>query len=435
MEKKTGYHIITYRFRLYCPHKSWLLETKAIYNQALTFYLELLLKKPELTELSSGRQIMRKLELLSVGARGQDKESVEYPLPVEKLPLYFRRAAINDAIRICRSWKNRDFSLEALSEKSNEKDRKALRASPVFYQGMYKDFTNTSISLKLWNGEKWVWEVCDVDTCGRGFPMEGRMLSPVLKLSGNRAMLHVPVKEKVEDTRTVKERLLAGGRICAAAFPCNDCLAVLIVVDKDGRCTRSLFIRDGKELAHRKKQLLNRIRRNRAAMGIGPGKEGFGKGLEEENKHLKEKIRNLTDAYAHKVSRRIVDFCEEEGIQILVVPNYKQSMDLNQMGYLSATSYDWLGRRITQYLRYKAFGRGIVTTSVSTKGIASTCHICGEPVKRFNGENRPGRNYYGGKNFICPNGHRGNSYFNEAVNVGKRFQKEEAALVKGNALE
>ena len=88
-------------------------------------------------------------------------------------------------------------------------------------------------------------------------------------------------------------------------------------------------------------------------------KEGVQKGLEDKNKRLKEKIRNLTDSYAHRVSRRMVDFCEEEGLQILVVPNYKQPINLNKRGYLSATSYDWLGRRIIGQLRYKAFSRGI----------------------------------------------------------------------------
>ncbi len=432
MERKTGYCIITYRFRLYCQHKSWLLETKGVYNRALGFYLELLLKEPELAELSSGQQIMRRLELLSVGARGQEKGSVRYPLPMEKLPLYFRRAAINDAIRIWRSQKKETISQKTLTKEERNREKGEWQAAPMFYQGMYKDFTSTSISLKLWNGEKWVWETCGLNTCGRSFPEKGRMLSPVLKLSGGRAMLHVPVKEAVGDVRTVKERLLEGGKICAAAFPCNDCLAVLVVLDRDGHCTKSLFLRDGKELAHKKKQLLNQIRRNRAVMGIGPGKEkeGVQKGLEDENKRLKEKIRNLTDSYAHRVSRRMVDFCEEEGVQILVVPNYKQPINLNKRGYLSVTSYDWLGRRIIGQLRYKAFSRGIVVTSVSTKGIASDCHVCGEPVKRFNGERRPGRKYYGGKNFICPKGHKGNSYFNEAVNVGKRFQEEAKALIR-----
>ncbi len=417
MEKKAGYRIITYRFRLYSQRKDWLLETRDIYNRVLGFYMDVLLKEQGLSAISSGQQIMRKLELLTVGARGQDSGSIKYPLPEKKAPLYFRRAAINEAIRIWKSWQKAGIHPMSLEEAEG----KSFQASPIFYKGMYKDFTENHISLKLWNGEKWVWESCRLDTCGRIFPAEGKRLSPVLKFSGGKIMLHVPVREEVEDIRTVKERFLAGEPVCGAAFPSNDCLAVLVILDRNGECTKSLFIREGKKLSHSKRQLLNRIKKNRSSMGM-EGPEEKKKPLpEEENKYLKEKIRNLTNAYAHKVSRQIVDFCEKEGVCILAVPNYKQPINLNQIGYLSATSYDWLGRRIIGYLRYKAFGRGIVVTSVSTKGIASTCHICQEPVKRFNKRNKPSKNYYGGKNFICPNGHRGNSYFNEAMNIGRRF--------------
>lgn len=427
MERKPGYHTITYRFRLYCEHKDWLVETRQIYNQVLSFYYGVLQKEPEVAQISSKQKLLRQLELLTVGARGQEKGTVEHPLPYEKVPLYFRRAAANDAIRIYRSYMARqEISARYMENKKEhggenpaiEPQDGIFQASPIFYKGMYKDFTEFSISLKLWNGEKWVWEKCELDTCRRKLPEAAQMLSPVLKLNGSRAMLHVPVREEVEDVRTVKERLLGEEVICAAAFPNNDCLAVLAVMDKEGKCMESLFIRGGKQFAHEKKKLLNRIRKNRASMGA----DSFGRELpEDENKYLKEKIRNLSEDYAHKVSRQIVEFCESRNIGILVVPNYHQTINLNQMGYLPATSYDWIGRRIIQYLRYKAFGKGIVVTSVSTKGIASTCHVCGEPVQRFNKNNKPSRNYYGGKNYICPNGHKGNAGLNSAMNIGKHF--------------
>ena len=96
-------------------------------------------------------------------------------------------------------------------------------------------------------------------------------------------------------------------------------------------------------------------------------------------------------------------------------------MDFNRIGYVAATNYDWLGRRIISYLKYKSFGEGIVTVTASTKDIAFRCHKCGETVKKYNHGHKPGKNFYGGKNFVCPNGHQGNSYFNSAMNVGKNF--------------
>lgn len=443
MEKKTGYQIITYRFRLYCPHKEWLLETKKIYNLVLGFYYEILHKEPRLEGMESGQKLLRQLELLTVGARGQEKSEIKYPLPYEKVPLYFRRAAINDAVRLHRIWlagksrkKNTGDSTGAgrAAAGGNVNPAGKFQASPVFYKGMYKDFSGSSVCLKLWNGEKWLWTECGLDTCGRSLPEAGRLLSPVLKAGGKRDMLHVPVRKEVEDARSVRDRLQEEERVCAAFFPGNDCLAVLAVVGKSGDCEESLFIRGGRQLAHEKRLLLNRIRKNRDCMGRKPagkaGPEGGAGSMkelpEDENRHLKEKIRNLTEDQAHKASRQIVEFCEKRSIRIIAVPRYRQGIRLDAMGYLKAGSCDWAGRRIMEYLRYKAFGKGIAVASVSPAGITGTCHACGEPVKRFNKNNRPGRNYYGGKNYICPGGHRGNANLNSALNVGRKFLKSQA---------
>ena len=64
---------------------------------------------------------------------------------------------------------------------------------------------------------------------------------------------------------------------------------------------------------------------------------------------------------------------------------------------------------------------GIVTATASTKDIASCCYKCGGKLKKYNKNHKPGINFYGGKNFICPNDHKGNSYFNSAMNVAKNF--------------
>ncbi len=378
MEKKTGYSMTTYKLRLYCSHKEWLYGTRDMYNLVLGFYYEVLQKEPKLAGEDSGRKILRELELLTIGTRGQEEKSIKYPLPYRKVPLYFRRAAINDAIRLMRSYISGKGGAEAdetegvgnigVCSGRTGQERKIQKmlpaqefhASPIFYKGMYKDFTETGICLKLWNGEKWVWEECRLDTCGRSLPETERLLSPVLKLKGRKSMLHVPVKEDVEDVRTAKERFLEEGKICAAAFPDSGCMAVLTVLDKDGRCLESRFIRGGSQLQHEKQKLLNRIKKNRESMG---GREAAGN-LPEENKYLKEKIRNLTDTYAHRVSREIVDFCGERGICILVVPNYKGDFDFHKSGFFSASSYDWLGRRMIQHLRYKAFRKGIVVVAV-----------------------------------------------------------------------
>ena len=220
MSKKSGYRTITYRFRLTCGHMHWLNETKQMYNRVLAFYYDVIgQEEPGIWEVPK-LQMMRQLELLTVGAREDAPEDTKYPVPFEKVPLYFRRAAINDAIRLRGALRS--------GEEKGAKPAEEFDASPIYYKGMYKELTSTGILLKLYNGDKWVWEECGLDTCGRNLPKEEQMMSPVLVTKGSRAMLHVPVKEEVEDVRPAKERLEAGENICAVYLPNGDTVAAMV---------------------------------------------------------------------------------------------------------------------------------------------------------------------------------------------------------------
>lgn len=409
MDKKKGYRTVTYRFRLYCEHMDWLKETKQMYNKMVAFYYSLMLQEPEILEVPKQKR-MRALEEMTVGTR-EGKGNVKYPIPYKKVPLYFRRAAINDAIRLQESVRSR--------QENRQKEIRKFNTSPIYYKGMYQELTSCSICLKVFTGEEWTWIKCGIDTCGWEFPAPEQMMSPIIVINNGIAMLHVPVREEVDDIRTVKERLEAKEKISAVYFPNADAMAVLVVLNVDGTYVASRFFYGGDKLRHQKKQILERIEKNRKNMGGTKGTLP-----ENENKRWKEKIHRLTEAAVHQISKEIVDFCEEQDVKILVVPGYHQGMDFNHIGYVNTNNYDWLGRRMISYLKYKAFGKGIVVATASTQGIASTCCQCGAKIKKYNKEMRPGINFYGGTNFLCPNGHRGNSYFNSAMKVGKNFLEQ-----------
>ena len=95
MPSNIGYSITTRRLRLCCGHPEWLRKTQDFYNEIESFYYDLLLAHEELGELGSQRTL-RALEVLTI--MGRDKQVPQNPLPWEKVPLYFRRAAINSAI-------------------------------------------------------------------------------------------------------------------------------------------------------------------------------------------------------------------------------------------------------------------------------------------------------------------------------------------------
>ena len=91
---KTGYSIRTWRMRLVCPEPIWLDRTEEYFQNVVEFYYHLLRQHEELWN-SSLFDIQRSLELLSLA--GRDGRQPTNPLPMGKVPVYLRRAAINKA--------------------------------------------------------------------------------------------------------------------------------------------------------------------------------------------------------------------------------------------------------------------------------------------------------------------------------------------------
>lgn len=100
---KSGYSITTWRLHLWCRHPEWLRTTQEFYNRIAEFYYNLLLDHTDLWEMGS-QQTLRELEIMSIPGRGGRIPSD--PLPWQKVPLYFRRAAANfiHATFVRRGW-------------------------------------------------------------------------------------------------------------------------------------------------------------------------------------------------------------------------------------------------------------------------------------------------------------------------------------------
>ena len=111
---KSGYSITTWRLHLWCRHPEWLRTTQEFYNRIAEFYYNLLLDHTELWELGS-QQTLRELEIMSIPGRSGRIPSD--PLPWQKVPLYFRRAAANSVDIIVVDNSTKDFN--------NEKETKA----------------------------------------------------------------------------------------------------------------------------------------------------------------------------------------------------------------------------------------------------------------------------------------------------------------------
>lgn len=92
-----GYAITTYKVQLNYKHLDWFKQTQSLFDAVLAFYYQLLERQPEALELSN-KNLLRHLELQTI--RQRNGSQPETPLPYEKVPLYFRRGAINAAISL-----------------------------------------------------------------------------------------------------------------------------------------------------------------------------------------------------------------------------------------------------------------------------------------------------------------------------------------------
>ena len=141
---KIGYSMATYQVRLYDRHFVWLEQTQKLYANVVEHFFFVLKKEEALLELSDFL-LLRALETKCIGTKEMKAKGIlpDYPLEgFPKVPLYFRRSAINTAI--------------ALARKQAERTQ-FLHLPMTLYKGMYQNFTDTSIELKLFNGERWVW--------------------------------------------------------------------------------------------------------------------------------------------------------------------------------------------------------------------------------------------------------------------------------------
>lgn len=421
---KIGYSTTTYRLRLYQKHREWLKMTKDIYNEVVKYYYDILLLEDELWDLTN-QQMMRKLELMTIGARYQ-KEEVKYPFPYGKIPLYFRRTAIHAAIGAGKSfifrWKlYKEGKIEEIPKKAKE-----FHASPVFYVGMYRNRTENSIQLKVYNGVKWVWDTYRFHDMGRKLPEDCQMKSPSLKVTKKGTWLHVPVVTPVEDIRTVNERMKEEQEICAVYFPNNNNLAVCARMDLVGNVREYYLIKGGNKRKNIQKKWQQQLKKSRKSRQPEKRRENIKEEKKQEGKENQKyykKISQLNEHYAHKVSREILNYCMEREIRLIVVPKYENVISFQDKGYLKTDGYDWIGRRIIRDLKYKSYQNGIVTTTIRPYHISDTCHICDGKIKRYNQGHRASKNYYGGQLYICENGHRGNAAKNSAENIGRYFLK------------
>ncbi|MFR5149178.1 MAG: transposase [Ruminococcus sp.] len=356
---KTGYSIRTWRMRLVCPEPIWLDRTEEYFQNVVEFYYHLLRQHEELWN-SSLFDIQRSLELPT--PTGRDGRQPTNPLPMGKVPVYLRRAAINKASATVKS-------TQELQSGFPEK----LEAKVTFFKGMYSDLTDRSICLKLWNGEKWIWTDCNL----KGTPPSPRWSANVAHPGkGGQALPAEYPSETGEqsDARTAKERMAEGTNLCSVRFTNTDTFAVCCILDEQGKQLAVHNCRGGDAYRHRCKLLETRIQKSRP--------NTVGDNSPQPNRKYYMHLKNLSEHYAHQVSREILNFCKENQAGIIVLPDYDQNFTRMAMVKSGNFSPLHLSSKIRTNLQYKAWAEGILVLETRTDGLKDKCAICGGKVRR-----------------------------------------------------
>lgn len=393
MAENRYYSITTKRFVLRCKHDSWLRTTQELYNDILLFYYQIYLEREDIRELK-GMQVFRTLEMLTVV--GRDRQPVPYPLKWKGVPLYFRRAAINAAIAAGKSY---------LARGVQEHPAESFEKAVTYYKGMYRNFGEDEIILRVWNSQEWQWMRCRI--AGNYFPPDAERLSPSVVIREKMIQLHAPVREKVMDGRKARERMHSQSRICALQFTNSNCAVLCVIMDHQGNQVAVHFIKGGSQYAHNYRRIEEKIDRAQKAMGY-QNLDPKARPQEWPNKKYWIKLKNLSDYFSNSVSRQVINYIIEYRADIIVVPKYDREYTRIIMATVHNCSPLRLMRRIREQLTYKAWRQGILVLDVNASNTSSVCAKCGGPIRKH------------GDQFQCPNGHRGNRYINTALNLGRK---------------
>lgn len=377
-------------------------NTVELYQECVSFCLQILKKNPQLLE---SRYPLQAVERLIHKTKQNQSPAYDLDTVSANIPAYFRRAAINSAISTAKSW----YSNYRRWINSGKKGRPpTLRPEnqqyPVYYREVYKDFGSYTVMIKLYTGRSWVWRKIRVSTTQQ-LPEGVKELSIKLITKGKRLYIHRTVEKEKPNVQNNSDKIVA--------VDLNiDRAVVMAVVGRDGRVYKSRFISVKKD-NRRRKFYLNTITKKMAITKIIPEEAVF-------CKNLWTKVKNMNDNLAHNLSRQIVNFAKENHCSLIVfehLSNLKPDRKSKSSRLNSKLMY-WLKGDIYSKTVYKAQWEGIKTVRVNPR---NTSKLCSRHHSIFDcyagGTTRPTQS-----RFICSVcGYKVDADFNACINIARKF--------------
>jgi IS605 OrfB family transposase len=289
---------------------------------------------------------------------------------------------------------------------------------PTFYSGTYElellDIQNQFVRLKVYSEGKWVFinypikigkKQLEILTSG-----EWKILSPTLVPKKDRGKtewyLNIPVEKKV-NVKKIEEQKKENPNLTTLSIDMGLKHIAVVTVRKNGKIVNVLFFRCEKIEAHRLRHLQKIFKKQQKS---GKGVKG-----ERSNKRLWEHIGEMNDAYAHLISREIIEIAKKNGVDVIIIENLRKFR--NKRGEKRSKKFNrrftyWLKGKLEFNLRYKALEHGILVKSVNPAFTSQICNKCSGFGERFS-NNSLFRCFY------C--GYTANADFNASVNLHKVF--------------
>ncbi|WP_255259860.1 hypothetical protein [Lentibacillus sp. CBA3610] len=231
-------------------------ETLAIYNQALTFIMEVIDNEfVNLDDYTTNSIVPAVEKLIHTTKSNPHPKYREFNTRFYKFPSYFRRGVIAAAFGKVKSFRSNYKNWEeekavVLSEgKKFNKNPPQLQLEhkefPVFYRGnMFKHHSENTAQIKIFHQNDWVWidiEFKEQDLYKRGV-WDWKECNPKLVKVGKKYFLHISYESNVE----LSKKNINDQKICAVDLGITNS-AVCSIMDARGTVLDRKFINQSKK--------------------------------------------------------------------------------------------------------------------------------------------------------------------------------------------
>lgn len=232
-----------------------------------------------------------------------------------KLPSYFRRTVLQDALGIVSSYKsnlenyeNRKYHYVSNGKKFKEKKPTLNNIHfkfPALYKGnMFNFLSDNKVQVKMFKNNDWVWLTInlrnqDVKYINKNFANK-KGLSPILEKSGRNYYLRFSFKDNVKlKNNKLKDKLVMGVDLGINHY------AVCSIINYEGTVLKRKFINQAREKDlqnHLIKRMIKKQKHNR----------------NNTYKSLWNKINNLNTQIINDTVNKIINFAKENNVDHIV---------------------------------------------------------------------------------------------------------------------